>query len=147
MKRLLSLALTAALALELVACSGQSQTADTPETAATPQAVETAETAAIPVAGDFYAIQPVIGMNTLFNAGDVFYELRPRSGYCLLFRIDCDTATRGVLCSVPGCTTIPMPARPGCGADLGLHHLCHRGYRLCLQSPLVRGGHGLGQLL
>lgn len=104
MKWLLSLALTAALALELVACSGQSQTADTPETAATPQAVETAETAAIPVAGDFYAIQPVIGMNTLFNAGDVFYELRPRSGYCLLFRIDCDTATRGVLCSVPGCT-------------------------------------------
>lgn len=104
MKRLLSLALTAVLALELAGCGSQPQTTGTPEAAPTPQTVETAETAAIPVAGDFYAIQPIIGTNTLFNAGDVFYELRPRSGYCLLYRIDCDTATRGVLCSLPGCT-------------------------------------------
>lgn len=104
MKRLLSLVLMAVLAAGLAGCGGQPRTDGTPETVATPQPVGTAENAATPVAGDFYAISSMIGVDTLFNAGDRFYELRPRSGYCLLYRIDCDTATRGVLCSLPGCT-------------------------------------------
>ena len=81
MKRLFSLALTAVLTAGLAGCGGQPRTDGTPETVATPQPVGTAETAATPVAGDFYAIRSVIGASGLFNAGDRFYELRPRSSH------------------------------------------------------------------
>ena len=107
MKHLLSLGLAALLALTLAACGGQDPAVT--ESPAEPQTPETAPAqtteAALPaVAGDFYAVQGTMGYNSLFNAGNIFYELRPQTGYCLLYKIDCATATRQVLCSVPGCT-------------------------------------------
>lgn len=106
MKRLLSLALTAALAFSLTACGGRTPADESPEATQTPEtaSVQTTEAALPAVAGDFYAVQGSMGYNSLFNAGDVFYELRPRTGYCLVYKIDCATVTRQVLCSVPGCT-------------------------------------------
>ena len=107
MKRLLSLGLAALLALTLAACGGQTQAesdslpeSKTPETAP----AQTTEAALSEVAGDFYAVQGSMGYNSLFNAGDVFYELRPRTGYCLVYKMDCASATRQVMCSVQGCT-------------------------------------------
>lgn len=106
MKRLLSLALAAALAFSLTACSVRTPADESPAVTQTPETapVQTTEAALPAVAGDFYAVQGSMGYNSLFNAGDVFYELRPRTGYCLAYKIDCATATRQVLCSVPGCT-------------------------------------------
>lgn len=100
MKRLFFL-LLAALALSLTACGSQAPAVtQTPETAP----AQTAEAAAPAVAGEFYAVQMPWGYNTLFNAGEVLYELQPGTGNCLLYKIDCVTATRQVLCSVPGCS-------------------------------------------
>lgn len=107
MKRLLSLGLAALLALTLAACGGQDPAAtESPASTQTPETApeQTTEASLPEVAGDFYAVQGSMGYNSLFNAGDVLYELRPQTGYCLLYKIDCATATRQVLCSVPACT-------------------------------------------
>lgn len=106
MKRLLSLGLAALLALTLAGCGGQNPADETPASTQTPETApaQTTEASLPAVAGDFYAVQGTMGYNSLFNAGDVFYELRPRTGYCLVYKIDCATATRQVLCSVSGCT-------------------------------------------
>lgn len=107
MKRALSLVLAVLLAVFLVAC-GQTPADESPAESQTPEtapATAGATGAALPaVAGDFYAVQGSMGYNSLFNAGEFFYELRPRTADCLVYRIDCATATRQVLCSVPGCT-------------------------------------------
>ena len=106
MKPIRALVLAAALALSLTACGGQtpagsgSPERQTPETAP----AQTMQASLPAVAGAFYAVRSDWGYNTLFNAGNVLYELRPRTGYCLLYTIDCTAATRQVLCSVPGCT-------------------------------------------
>lgn len=107
MKRLLSLGLAALLALTLAACGGQDPAVtESPASTQTPETApaQTTEAALSEVAGDFYAVQGSMGYNSLFNAGNIFYELRPQTGYCLVYKIDCATATRQVLCSVPGCT-------------------------------------------
>lgn len=107
MKPIRTLVWAMVLALSLTACSGQTSAesdslpeSQTPETAP----AQTTEAPLPAVAGDFYAVRSDWGYNTLFNAGDVLYELRPQTGYCLLYKIDCAAATRQVLCSVPGCT-------------------------------------------
>ena len=107
MKRLLSLGVAALLALTLAACGGQDPAVtESPASTQTPETApaQTTEAALSEVAGDFYAVQGSMGYNSLFNAGDVFYELRPQTGYCLVYKIDCATATRQVMCSVQGCT-------------------------------------------
>ena len=107
MKRLLSLGLAALLALTLAACGGQDPAVtESPVSTQTPETApaQTTEAALSEVAGDFYAVQGSMGYNSLFNAGDVFYELRPRTGYCLVYKMDCASATRQVMCSVQGCT-------------------------------------------
>lgn len=107
MKRLLSLGLAALLALTLAACGGQTPAeTESPASTQTPETApeQTTEAALPAVAGDFYAVQGSMGYNSFFNAGDVFYELRPRTGYCLVYKMDCASATRQVMCSVQGCT-------------------------------------------
>ena len=107
MKPMRTLVWAMVLALSLTACGGQTPAesdslpeSQTPETAP----AQTTEEPLPAVAGDFYAVQGSMGYNSLFNAGEFFYELRPRTADCLVYRIDCATATRQVLCSVPGCT-------------------------------------------
>ena len=119
-KRLTALALSALLALTLAACgerAGDTAPAASPdataESAAGTAAAEKdaaptaapAEAAFPAVAGDLYAVRGATGFDTLFNAGDVLYELRTCTGNssCLLWKIDCASATRRILCSVPGC--------------------------------------------
>ena len=108
MKRLYCAALALALAGSLAACGGPGESA--PSATAAPQPAATAETAPAQEspapAGAFYAVRGAMGFDTLFNAGDVLYELRTCAGNssCLLWKIDCASATRRVLCSVPGCT-------------------------------------------
>ena len=108
MKRPYCMMLALALAGSLAACGGPGESA--PSATATPQPAATAETAPAEetpaVSGEFYAVRGAMGFDTLFNAGDVLYELRTCAGNssCLLWKIDCASATRRVLCSVPGCT-------------------------------------------
>lgn len=100
MKRLLSLGLAAAMALTLAACTPKEETPAEPETTAT---AEAAPTEAAPAAGDFYAISSSYVNSPGFNTGDAWYSLEPHLGYCLLTKTDYATATRSVVCSVPGC--------------------------------------------
>ena len=112
MKRLYCAALALALAGSLAACGGPGESA--PSATATPQPAAESTAPAEPApaqespapAGAFYAVRGAMGFDTLFNAGDVLYELRTCAGNssCLLWKIDCASATRRVLCSVPGCT-------------------------------------------
>ncbi len=102
MKRPATLALALALALSLAACGSPRVVTVTPEDAATPapQAeTATARPAALQ-AGDFYAVSEY---DSGFSTGDAWYSLENHLGYCLVTRTDYATATRQVLCSVPGC--------------------------------------------
>lgn len=102
MKRLFSISLAAALTLSLAGCAAASAAPAVPETTATP---ETAPTEAAPAAAEFYTVSDGYSYgNTGFNAGDAWYSLDYRLGYALVTRTDYATATRQVLCSVPGCT-------------------------------------------
>lgn len=97
MKRLLSRMLAATLALSLAAC-GQ---APADESQAAPQTPETApaQSAALSEPTSFYTT------GSTFNTGTCFYELLPQQlGYYLVAKTDYATATRRILCSVPGCT-------------------------------------------
>lgn len=102
MKRPATLALALALGLSLAACGSPRVVTVTPEDAATPapQAeTATARPAALQ-AGDFYAVSEY---DSGFSTGDAWYSLENHLGYCLVTRTDYATATRQVLCSVPGC--------------------------------------------
>lgn len=117
MKKLFSLGLAAALALSLAACAPKEETPAEPETTATAEAA--AAEAAAP-AGEFYAVSNGYYPNG-FNAGDAWYSLEAHLGYCLLTKTDYATATRSVVCSVPGCThdSESCPAwLPGRGTSL-----------------------------
>lgn len=113
MKHPAALALALALGLSLAACGSPKVVTVTPEEAATPapqQRTEQQLTAA--PAGEFYTV------GADFNTGDAWYSLEAHQGYCLLTRTDYATATRQVLCSVPGCahTSESCPAwLPGRG--------------------------------
>ena len=97
MKRALSLVLAVLLAVFLVAC-GQTPTDESPAESQTPETAP-ARTAAPAEPVSFYT------MGSTFNAGTCFYELLPQQlGYYLVAKTDYATATRCILCSVPGCT-------------------------------------------
>ncbi|WP_300366848.1 hypothetical protein [uncultured Subdoligranulum sp.] len=102
MKRPATLALALALGLSLAACGSPRVVTVTPEDAATPapQAETTAARPAALQAGDFYAVSEY---DSGFSTGDAWYSLENHLGYCLVTRTDYATATRQVLCSVPGC--------------------------------------------
>lgn len=119
MKRLLSGFLAGALALSLAACG---QTAAAPSEPQATRPPETAEAEATP-AGDFYAISSNYVTVSGFNTGDAWYSLEGHLGYALVMKTDYATATRQVLCSVPGCThdSKSCPAwLPGLGREVRL---------------------------
>ena len=118
MKKLFSLGLAAALTLSLAACAPKAESPAVPETTATAE-VAAAE-AAVP-AGDFYSISSTYVNSPGFNTGDAWYSLENHLGYCLVTKTDYATATRSVVCSVPGCThdSESCPAwLPGRGTSL-----------------------------
>lgn len=122
MKRLLCLALTAALALTLTACGEPAADTTAPEPMQTPAAA-TAEAAP---AADFYDIgyEQNYAVKEGFNTGDSWYFLdHHHLGYALVMKIDYATATRRVLCNLPGCShdSDACPAwMPGSGQDVQL---------------------------
>lgn len=99
MKRLISFALAGLLALCLAACGGQDAVSSAPQAA---QTSETAPAEAAPASAAFFALGS--GDTADFNTGDALYSLQPHLGYTLIMKTDYATATRRVLCSVPGCT-------------------------------------------
>lgn len=105
MKRLLSCALALTLILSLAGCGSPGKVTVTPEEAATPAPVPQEETTAQTAApaGDFYAISSNYLAGDGFNTGDAWYSLEGHLGYALVTKTDYATATRQVLCSVPGC--------------------------------------------
>lgn len=121
MKRLVSFGLTAVLGLSLMACAAAPDAPAVPETTATPEA---ASPEAAPAAAEFYTVSDGYNYGTTgFNAGDAWYSLDCRLGYALVTRTDYATATRQVLCSVPGCThdSESCPAwLPGQGSEVRL---------------------------
>lgn len=124
MKRFAALSLTLTLALSLVGCGGPKVVTVTPEEAATPAPQQETENqpAATP-AGDFYTISSNYLTGSGFNTGDAWYSLENHLGYCLVTKTDYATATRRVLCSVPGCThdSESCPAwLPGRGSEVRL---------------------------
>lgn len=131
MKKLFSLGLAAAMALSLAACAPKEESPAVPETTATAE-VAAAE-AAVP-AGDFYSISSTYVNSPGFNTGDAWYSLENHLGYCLVTKTDYATATRSVVCSVPGCThdSESCPAwLPGRGTSLEIFtagdtvYVCH----------------------
>ena len=119
MKRLFCLALTAALALTLTACGEPAADTPAPDPVQTPAAA-TAEAAP---AGNFYTISSNYLTGSGFNTGDAWYSLEGHLGYALVMKTDYATATRQVLCSVPGCThdSESCPAwLPGLGREVRL---------------------------
>ena len=99
MKRLLSLGLTGLLALGLTACGESAAAPSVPQATQTP---ETAPAEAAPASAAFFALGS--GDTADFNTGDACYSLQAYLGYVLIMKTDYATATRQVLCSVPGCT-------------------------------------------
>lgn len=131
MKKLFSLGLAAALALSLAACAPKAESPAPPETTAT---AEVAAAEATVPAGDFYSISSTYVNSPGFNAGDAWYSLENHLGYCLVTKTDYATATRSVVCSVPGCThdSESCPAwLPGRGTSLEIFtagdtvYVCH----------------------
>lgn len=107
MKRLLSCALALTLTLSLAGCGSPGKVTVTPEDAATPAPAPQEEAEQQPTAapaGDFYAISSNYLAGDGFNTGDAWYSLESHLGYALVTKTDYATATRRVLCSVPGCT-------------------------------------------
>ncbi len=97
MKGLLSLTLAALLAVSLAAC-GQTPAGESPAASRTPETAP-AQTGLPAEPTSFYT------MGSTFNTGACFYELLPQQlGYYLVAETDYATATRRILCSVPGCT-------------------------------------------
>lgn len=123
MKQLVSLGLTLMLALSLAGCGGPKVVTVTPEEAATPAPQQETENQPAAPAGDFYTISSNYLTGSGFNTGDTWYSLENHLGYCLVTKTDYATATRQVLCSVPGCThdSEACPAwLPGKGSEVRL---------------------------
>ena len=118
MKRLIPFALAGLLAVCLAACGGQDAVSSAPQAA---QTSETAPAEAAPASTAFFALGS--GDTADFNTGDAWYSLQPHLGYTLIMKTDYATATRRVLCSVPGCThdSESCPAwLPGRGTSVAL---------------------------
>ena len=101
MKRLAFWGLAGALALTLAACAPQAEPPAEPAPTATP---ETAATTQASPEGEFYTISSNYVTGSGFNTGDAWYSLEGHMGYALVMKTDYASATRQVLCSVPGCT-------------------------------------------
>ena len=118
MKRLAFWGLAGALALTLAACAPQAEPPAEPAPTATP---ETAATTQAAPAGEFYTISSNYVTGSGFNTGDAWYSLEEHMGYALVMKTDYASATRQVLCSVPGCThdSESCPAwLPGLGREV-----------------------------
>lgn len=118
MKRLAFWGLAGALALTLAACAPQAEPPAEPAPTATP---ETAATTQASPEGEFYTISSNYVTGSGFNTGDAWYSLEGHMGYALVMKTDYASATRQVLCSVPGCThdSESCPAwLPGLGREV-----------------------------
>ena len=128
-----ALFLAGALAFGLAACGTTADVVSTPQATRTP---ETAPAEATP-AGDFYTISSRYLADFGFNTGDAWYSLEGHLGYALVMKTDYATATRQVLCSVPGCThdSESCPAwLPGHGNEV---RIFTAGDTVCVYHPVA----------